>query len=169
MPGVSISAKYETTTGTAQIRVENDFTKGESVIAPNVGFGISYVLPILVTGLIAKEGCFMVVENPEAHLHPSAQSRIGRFLSIIAASGVKVIVETHSDHILTGIQIAAASSILDPSLVTINFFSQKKDLQQPKVETIEIGQLGELSKWPNGFFDQSQTDYRELLKLRRNE
>lgn len=169
MPGVSISAKYETTTGTAQVRVENHFTKGESVIAPNVGFGISYVLPILVTGLIAKEGSYMVVENPEAHLHPSAQSRIGRFLSMIAASGVKVIVETHSDHVLNGIQIAAASALLDPSFVTVNFFSQSKELQQPKLETIEISQLGELSNWPRGFFDQSQTDYRSLLKLRRNE
>lgn len=167
MPGVSISAKYETSTGTAQVRVENHFTKGESVIAPNVGFGISYVLPILVTGLIAKEGSFMVVENPEAHLHPSAQSRIGRFLSMIAASGVKVIVETHSDHVVNGIQVAAASSIISPDLVGINFFSQDEEMTQPSVQTISINEIGELSNWPNGFFDQTQIDFAHLHKLRK--
>lgn len=167
MPGVSISAKYETTTGTAQVRVENHFTKGESVIAPNVGFGISYVLPILVTGLIAKEGSYMVVENPEAHLHPSAQSRIGRFLSMIAASGVKVIVETHSDHVLNGIQVAAAESLIDPDYVSINFFSQDQEMTQPNVQTISINELGELSKWPSGFFDQTQVDFAQLHKLRK--
>lgn len=167
MPGVSIFAKYETTTGTAQVRVENHFTKGESVIAPNVGFGISYVLPIIVTGLIAKEGSFMVVENPEAHLHPSAQSRIGRFLSMIAASGVKVIVETHSDHVVNGIQVAAASSIISPDLVGINFFSQDVEMTQPSVQTISINEIGELSNWPNGFFDQTQIDFAHLHKLRK--
>jgi predicted ATPase len=169
IPGVSITAKYDTTTGTAQIRAVNHYTKGESVIAPNIGFGISYVLPILVTGLIAKEGSFMVVENPEAHLHPSAQSRIGRFLSMVAAAGVKVIVETHSDHVVNGIQVAAASSIISPELVSVNFFSQNEEMTQPNVQTISINEMGELSNWPYGFFDQSQIDYRTLLKLRRNE
>lgn len=167
MPGVSISAKYETATGTAQVRVENHFTKGDSVIAPNVGFGISYVLPILVTGLIAKEGRFMVIENPEAHLHPSAQSRIGRFLSMVAASGVKVIVETHSDHVVNGIQVAAASSIIPPDLVGINFFSQGEEMTQPSVQTISINEIGELSNWPKGFFDQTQIDFAHLHKLRK--
>jgi predicted ATPase len=169
MPGVSISANYNTQTGTAQIRVENHFTRGESVIAPNIGFGISYVLPILVTGLIAKVGSFMVVENPEAHLHPSAQSRIGRFLSMIAASGVKVIVETHSDHVVNGIQVAAASSTISSDLVSINFFSQNEEMTQPTVQTIAINKIGELSSWPTGFFDQSQADFKTLLKYRKKD
>jgi len=167
MPGVSISAKYDTRTGTAQVRVVNDYTRGESVIAPNIGFGISYVLPILVTGLIAKEGSFMVVENPEAHLHPSAQSRIGRFLSMVAASGVKVIIETHSDHVVNGIQVAAASPIISPDLVSINFFSQNEEMTQPNVQTISINEIGELSNWPSGFFDQTQVDFAQLHKLRK--
>jgi len=167
MPGVSISAKYDTSTGTAQVRVVNHYTRGESVIAPNIGFGISYVLPILVTGLIAKEGSFMVVENPEAHLHPSAQSRIGRFLSMVAASGVKVIVETHSDHVVNGIQVAAASPTISPDLVSINFFSQNEEMTQPNVQTISINEIGELSNWPSGFFDQTQVDFAQLHKLRK--
>ncbi|UII27594.1 DUF3696 domain-containing protein [Fulvivirga maritima] len=167
MPGVSISAKYDTQTGSAQVRVENHFTKGVSIIAPNIGFGISYVLPILVTGLIARKGSFMVIENPEAHLHPSAQSRIGRFLSIIASSGVKVIVETHSDHVLNGIQVATAASQINPDNVSINFFSQNQEMTQPNVQTISINEIGELSNWPSGFFDQTQVDFAQLHKLRK--
>lgn len=167
MPGVNIIAKQSLDTLTAQIQVENHFTKGDPTLATNIGFGISYVLPIIVTGLIAEKGCYMIVENPEAHLHPSAQSKIGRFLAMVAQSGVHVIIETHSDHVINGIQISAAKSEIKPDLVTVNFFNQSEDSIQPDIEEISINTKGELSQWPKGFFDQSQIDFAELFKLRK--
>ncbi len=178
MPGVSIVASYDPNTHSAQIKVDNYFTKGDPTISTNIGFGISYVLPIIVTGLIAKKGSFMIVENPEAHLHPSAQSKIGRFLAMVANAGVKVVVETHSDHVLNGVQIAAAKTEINHEWVTINYFSQpienshavgeKPDEKtQPKIENISINQKGELSSWPKGFFDQTQIDFAELFKMRK--
>lgn len=167
MPGVSVSASYNSDTHSAQIKVDNFFTKGDATIATNIGFGISYVLPILVTGLIAKSGSYMIVENPEAHLHPSAQSRIGQFLARIAASGVNIIVETHSDHVINGIQISAAKNEIKPELITINYFSQMNGTEQPDVESLSINGKGELSKWPKGFFDQSQDDFAQLFKIRK--
>ncbi len=167
MPGVSITASYNPETHSAQIKVDNFFTKGDSTIAPNIGFGISYVLPIIVTGLIAKRGAICVIENPEAHLHPSAQSKIGGFLAMVAKAGVKIVVETHSDHLVNGIQIACAKNDIAPEQVTINFFSQKEDIIQPDIESIAINAKGELSKWPKGFFDQSQSDFAELFKFRK--
>lgn len=168
MPEVTVSASYDINTLSAQIRVNNRFTKNNTVIAPNMGFGISYVLPILVTGLIAKEGCFMIVENPEAHLHPSAQSKIGRFLAMVANAGVKVIVETHSDHVINGIQITSAKQEINPETVTVNFFNQTEKSNQPELESISISSKGELSLWPRGFFDQTQIDFAELFKLRKD-
>ena len=167
MPGVSISSTYNAETLSAQIRVENQFTKGDSTVATNIGFGISYVLPIIVTGLIAKKGSFMIVENPEAHLHPSAQSKIGSFLAMVAKAGVNVIVETHSDHVINGIQLSVAKKEIEPDSVTINFFSQEEKIIQPVLESISINEKAELSKWPKGFFDQSQRDFAELFKLRK--
>ncbi len=167
MPGVSIVAKQSLETLTAQIQVENYFTKGDPTLATNIGFGISYVLPIIATGLIAAKGSYMIVENPEAHLHPSAQSKIGRFLSMVAQSGVNVIIETHSDHVINGIQIAAAKKEIDNSSVIINFFSQTEDSPQPMIENIFINKKGELSKWPKGFFDQTQIDFAELFIIRK--
>lgn len=167
MPGVSISASYNPDTHSAQIKMDNIYTRGDSTIATNIGFGISYVLPIIVTGLIAKNGSIIIVENPEAHLHPSAQSKIGSFLAMVARSGVYVIVETHSDHLVNGIQIACAKKEISSKDVTINFFNQEKDAQQPTVKSISINEKGELDCWPKGFFDQSQRDFAELFKFRK--
>ena len=100
-------------------------------------------MPILATGLIAEAGSYMIVENPEAHLHPSAQSKIGRFLAMVAHTGVKVIIETHSDHVINGIQIAAAKHEIESADVSIQFFSQEKSEIQPKVEHIQISAKGE--------------------------
>lgn len=167
MPGVAVSASYDVNTLSSQLKIENHYTFGESTIATNIGFGISYVLPIIVSGLIANKDSYLIVENPEAHLHPSAQSKIGRFLSIIAKSGVKVIVETHSDHFINGIQISSALNEINKDDVTINFFSHENESNQPKLESISIKNKGELSSWPKGFFDQTQIDFAQLFKIRK--
>lgn len=167
LPGFDIKADYKEELLSAQIRVDSLFTRGNPVLATNVGFGISYVLPIVITGLLAPKGSFMIVENPEAHLHPSAQSRIGRFLAAIANAGVNVIVETHSDHVINGIQIAAVKNEINSSLVTINYFSPKE--LQPECVNISLNEKGELSEWPKGFFDQTQIDYMELFNANKRD
>ena len=75
--------------------------------------------------------------------------------------------ETHSDHVIDGIQIASAKKEIDNNSVIINFFSQTEDNPQPMIENITINEKGELSKWPKGFFDQTQIDFAELFKIRK--
>lgn len=133
----------------------------------NVGFGISYVLPIVVSGLIAEEGCLLIVENPEAHLHPSGQSRIGQFLAQIASSGVQVIIETHSEHVINGIRIATLKKLISNNLVSINFFSLDKKSKNPNIQHIIIDENAELSIWPSGFFDQEEKDLADIFEGRR--
>lgn len=174
--GVAIEPKKSSDTHTARIVVENTFSKGKPIFPTNTGFGISYSLPIIVSCLLAKEGRILIIENPEAHLHPSAQSKMGYFLGVMANAGVKIVVETHSDHVINGIQIAVAKKKIKHSKVTINYFSKAKLedggvlglKQQPIVNTIIITESGELSEWPRGFFDQTQLDFLELTKIRRN-
>lgn len=167
MKGVKIRVETSPNTLTAQILIENQFTVSDPTLSTNLGFGISYILPILATGLTAKKGCYFVVENPEAHLHPSAQSRIGRFLAMVASSGVNVIIETHSDHLVNGIQIGVAEKKIKNDGVTINYFSHTEKNIQPDVQPISITEKGELSDWPSGFFDQTQIDFAELFNLRK--
>jgi len=147
----------------------------------NIGFGFSYALPVIVAVLTAKPGSLLIVENPEAHLHPSAQSKMGYFLGVIANAGIKLIVETHSDHIINGIQIAVAKKVINNKKVTINYFFKEDKTeeelqedkvsgvkQQPNVNPIRIKEKGELTDWPKGFFDQSQLDYSHLTRLRKD-
>ncbi|WP_194579200.1 AAA family ATPase, partial [Vibrio anguillarum] len=79
----------------------------------NVGYGFSYCLPIIVAGLVAREGDVIIIENPEAHLHPSAQNRITNFLCKVAASNVTTIIETHSPSILNGVRLAVKDGVLN--------------------------------------------------------
>lgn len=177
---VAILPFYDEKTHTARIEVENSYSKGNPVVPTNTGFGISYSLPIIVTGLMAKKDRFLIVENPEAHLHPSAQSKMGYFLAVIANAGVRVIIETHSDHIINGIQIAVAEKKINNKDVSINYFnrviqSEAERLEdkvlgiknQPELQIIQVSDKGELTHWPSGFFDQSQIDFTKLIQLRR--
>ncbi len=168
MPGVTVKAKTDPTTLSGQVLLQNNSSRESAILATNLGFGISYLLPIIANGLIAKSHTMFIVENPEAHLHPAAQSRIGIFLAKVASAGVQVIVETHSDHVLNGIQIAVAEQIIQSGMVTVNFFGQEPGENEPQVTSIPVTPKGELARWPKGFFDQTQIDYAHLTKLRRN-
>lgn len=128
----------------------------------NIGFGLTYVFPIIVAGLLAKENQILVIDSPEAHLHPLGQSRIGQFLAKIANSGVKVIIETHSDHILNGVRLAVNENIIPSESVGIHFF-ENHNQPTTKVISPQIDENGNLSEWPEGFFDQTDKDLGKLI------
>ena len=132
----------------------------EWVRPPNMGFGVSTVLPIIVAGLTAQQGGLFIVENPEIHLHPAGQSAIGRFVAQVAADGVQVVLETHSDHVINGIRRAVAEGVLPANNTIIQYFDQH-------VTEITIDERGKLSQWPAGFFDQIDQDLRALAQHRR--
>lgn len=136
-----------------------------SYIPPATGFGISFALPIIVAGLLAssKVPSTLIVENPEAHLHPFGQSRMGRFLAKLASIGVQVFVETHSEHIIHGASLELAEHKQAEKLV-INFLWHEE--KKVRIEPISLNNTGELSLWPPGFFDQEQQDLRDLMRLR---
>lgn len=132
--------------------------------APAVGFGYVYALPIIIDGLTVPAGSMMMVENPEAHLHPKAQSNIGYFLGMLAAAGVKVVVETHSEHVVNGMRRAALSRIgLEPEEMHIYFFGEKMKGFDPLLITMD--NEGELSDFPVDFFDQVRQDMKEMWRL----
>lgn len=137
----------------------------EQIRPTNMGFGFSYTLPILVAGLLAPEDGTLVVENPEAHLHPAGQSRLGSFLGQVAGSGTQVILETHSDHVINGIRLAAAEQqTVDSSEVIMHFFGE--DFERG-VESVEMTRRGSLTSWPRGFFDQLEEDLGRLAHVKR--
>ncbi|WP_241910961.1 AAA family ATPase [Vibrio splendidus] len=166
-------------TSTAQI---------DGFMPTNVGFGLSYTLPILaaVLGAVSRPetyeglpswlelnqyakdemGQILLIENPEAHLHPSGQTAMGIFLAKAAACGIQVIVETHSDHVMDGVRLAVKEQVVTPSQVEIHFF--KKDSEgRSQLETPKIDEQGKMEFWPVGFFDQTLINRSKLAKRGR--
>lgn len=128
----------------------------------NVGYGLSRLLPVLVGGLGVRKGGILIVENPEAHLHPSAQAEIGGFLSTVAAAGAQVLIETHSDHVLNGIRLAVKKGTLTPEETQIHYFNPRDSA--PQLISPIIGKNGSLDQWPTGFFDQIEKDLDQLTE-----
>ncbi|MGK7930546.1 MAG: DUF3696 domain-containing protein [Microcystaceae cyanobacterium] len=131
----------------------------------NVGFGVTYILPIITAILSAKPDTLIILENPEAHLHPRGQSRIGQLIALAASCGIQIIVETHSDHILNGIRRIVKQKELNAEDVVIYYFQREKKEGkfQTKVTSPKIYQSGGIDQWPDGFFDQTKIDLMELL------
>ncbi|WP_081081576.1 AAA family ATPase [Burkholderia stagnalis] len=130
----------------------------------NIGYGLTYAFPIIVAGLLAKRGQVIVVDSPEAHLHPLGQSQMGVFLATLAASGIQIIVETHSDHVLNGVRLAVKNGIVAHDETVIHFFNPRpKDEADPAhVTSPLLDNQGNVSNWPSGFFDQAEKDLATL-------
>lgn len=131
----------------------------------NVGFGITYILPVLVALLKAKPGDLVIIENPECHLHPKAQRQIGELMSIVANTGVQILVETHSDHILNGIRISVKNKLILPENTQVLFFDREAagSVFNTNVYAPNILQDGSIDYWPEGFFDEWDNALTELL------
>lgn len=136
--------------------------------ATNVGFGLSYALPVIVALLSAQKGDLIIIENPETHLHPAGQSEIAKLISYAAQNGVQIIVETHSDHIINGILVATkrfenGERGIDKENVNIVNFKKDESSQTAIAEPITIIGDGKISVQPEGFFDQTEKDLGFLL------
>lgn len=146
---------------------ETDGRAIDGLRAENIGFGISYSLPVIVALLAAPCGGLVLIENPEAHLHPAGQAEMARLITRVAANGVQVVVETHSDHIITGLQLACKANEKDDSKgisgkdLIINFLNMGPRLSS-MVQEIKMGEHGVFEHTPPGFFDQAEIDFRNL-------
>ena len=129
---------------------------------PNIGFGVSIALPVIVAGLLARPSDVLIIESPEAHLHPSAQSTMGEFLASVAAGGTQVFVETHSDHIVNGVRITLRNEVLNAEDTRFFAFSRGSDFGSHRVVEVAVNQSAEFLSSPENFFDQADKDLRMI-------
>ncbi|MFG2984433.1 DUF3696 domain-containing protein [Streptomyces sp. NPDC048258] len=127
----------------------------------NVGFGLTYALPIVVACLTAGPGSLILLENPEAHLHPRGQSRMASLIAAAASAGAQLIVETHSDHVLDGTRLAVRQGRLAAGDTAVHFF--RGNGAGVQIITPTVAEDGSLSEWPEGFFDESDHTLDQLL------
>lgn len=131
----------------------------------NVGFGLTYTFPTVLALLSVKKGGILLLENPEAHLHPKAQTMIGKLIAKVVQCGGQIILETHSDHIINGIRVAIKERILDNEKMIIDFFSasQKVENTTPEITDIYSDKNGKLSNWPKDFLSEWEDNLFQLL------
>jgi predicted ATPase len=159
---LQIEARWLPGTNAATLRFKSPALITDWLRPSNVGFSVSYSLPIVVAALTSPPGGLLVVENPESHLHPAGQSAMGRFLARIAAAGTQVVLETQSDHVLDGLRRAVGAEQSLPSAdMIVHFFGADG---VPKALTVDS--TGALSEWPTGFFDQTEQDLSALARAK---
>ena len=119
------------------------------------------MLPIIISAALIHPGGTLIVENPEVHLHPRAQSSLVQILCALSQTGVQVIIETHSDHIINGIRVFAKDNSFDERENIIHSVTDKGGKRQ--VKPIHIDKDGNLTAVDEGFFDQITKDLMRLF------
>ena len=135
---------------------------GNGISPINVGTGVSYIAEVIIAALSCKQGDMLIIENPEIHLHPSAQTEFVMFLTFLAHHGIQTIVETHSDHIFNGGRKSVHEDFVDKEEVSIYFF-QRKDNGCTEPVLIELNDEGNVLNQKDGLFDQIKKDLDVIL------
>ena len=136
--------------------------------AENVGFGISYVLPIIVAILAAEKDSLLLIENPESHLHPQGQSKLAELMALAAQNGIQILIETHSEHIINGILVAVKKYQREQhgiahNNVRIYYFERDNTYHATKSIEVPVLEDGRITHPPAGFFDQFKKDIKMLM------
>jgi len=147
-----------------KFEIGNDVTSEFSPV--NVGFGFTYTLPVITAILSAKKGDLIIIENPESHLHPQGQAKLGELIARAANDGVQLIIESHSDHLFNGIRVAIKNGLIKTDDVSV-FYFERDEKSGEHISTIEqpvIESNGRISHKPKGFYDEYSRQLDELIK-----
>lgn len=159
-----VDAEISTTEipGTDYVQASYSMYDIHEIRPQNIGAGVSYLISILITCLAAPDHSMIVVENPEIHLHPSAQSKICEFLYFISQHNRQLFVESHSDHIFNGFRAGIAGGSMKKEDVNIYFVSQD-DSHNTEAMSVEIGRMGRIENQRKDLFDQFDIDMNRMI------
>ena len=148
------SARYE-------LMIEND---GQANNLRDVGVGVSQVIPVIVAALFAQPGHIVIIEEPESHLHPLAQSKLAELLTQVSKKhNVQFIIETHSEHLFRRMQTLIAKQEITPNEAATYFV--EREGKAARVRPLELDEFGRVKNWPNGFFGDALGETREQARL----
>lgn len=131
----------------------------------SVGIGVSQLLPVLVQCLLAESGSVLLLEQPELHLHPALQQRLTDFFIAMVRSGRQVIVETHSEYMVSRLRRRIAEDPHDEILgmYKLVFAERDRETGLSSYREVELSPLGAIEEWPAGFFDQAAEEERAII------
>jgi len=140
----------------------------DDVVSPaNVGVGFSQIAPIILMCLTAEKNDILIFEQPELHLHPGLQQKLGDFFLQMSKLGIQIIIETHSDHILNRVRLRSFEDIESFS-DSVNIVFVEKENNESRFNQFKITDDGDFDfeTYPKGFFDQTSKDTFKLLKAK---
>jgi predicted ATPase len=136
---------------------------------PDVGFGISQVLPVLVQCFYAPAGSIILIEQPEIHLHPRAQSALADVMNDVINSrengkdrNIQLVIETHSEHFLRRLQRRIAEDESPQEKVSVYFANIAR--MPAALEPLQIDMFGNIQNWPENFFGDEMDDITAQAK-----
>lgn len=127
-----------------------------------VGVGVSQVLPVIVQCLVAGPGALVVLEQPELHLHPGAQQRLGDFLLACSNWGQNLLVESHSEYLVLRLRRRVAEGSVERNQLAL-LFAIRDEQGSTTYQPVELTDTGAVVRWPEGFFDQGPEEAHQLL------
>ena len=150
--------------GIVYLSLESASSSGTIVNIADVGFGVSQVLPIVLEGLRMPTGHTLILEQPEIHLHPQLQMQMADYLISLALSGKRVIVETHSDHIVNRLvhRIVQDTQHNYNDLISIYFITPTP--HGSTCQKVSIDPEKGIVNWPDGFFDQAANELQKTIQ-----
>ncbi len=136
---------------------------------PQVGVGVSQVLPILVMGLLSPKNSFLIIEQPELHLHARVQARLGDFFVGLSKCNKQCLIETHSENLVSQLRLHIVQSGGLANSDCMIYFVDQDEQGAAKFEEVKISERGNILNWPSGFFDESmhQEDKITAASIRR--
>lgn len=130
----------------------------------DVGIGISQILPVLTIAYFSPEGSTIILEEPEIHLHPLAQSVLAElFVEVSEKRNVQFIVETHSEHLFRRMQTLIARQQITNSFATMYFIERSG--KSASLRALYVDEYGRVINWPEGFFGDALGETREQARL----
>ena len=139
------------------------YKDGPEVGLTDVGFGVSQVLPLIAQCYYAPEGSILILENPEAHLHPKAQSELADvFIDVVKNRNVQIILESHSEHLLLRLMRRIAEEEISADQTAFHFCEIKDG--NSRAEQLKVDEYGNISNWPQNFFGDDMGDLAEKTK-----
>ena len=136
---------------------------GPEVRLTDVGFGVSQVLPVLILCYYAPEGSILILEQPEAHLHPKVQSELADVLiDVVKNRNIQIILESHSEHLLLRLMRRIAEEDISVDQTAL-YFCQIND-GTSEIERLDIDEYGNIRNWPQNFFGDEMGDLVEKTK-----
>ena len=136
---------------------------GPEVRLTDVGFGVSQVLPVLILCYHVPEGSILILEQPEAHLHPKIQSELADLLiEVVKSRKLQIILESHSEHLLIRLMRRIAEEEISADDTAFYFCEMNEGAS--RADRLNVDDYGNITNWPQNFFGDEMGDLAAKAK-----